>query len=187
MNMVSTSKAESGKLEVLFENPRQAKFVISPNTARPRNWIPRLHQFQARWNESRNAFVARKNREDLRAVMSRVISQHSAPKSLYESQSSHLCIARAGSMCRFCKSKSSGRTSKQKSSSPSVEDVVPIACHEKITPGLPRQRPEKSELLKSPPISRPPSRRAQRRRKSPIPRVKPKNRLFKFDERLRTP
>jgi iron donor protein CyaY len=69
-------EGESGKLEVLFEEPEEAKFVISPNTPVREIWVSALStSFKLGWNESRNAFVHEKTGEDLRAVMSRVISQ----------------------------------------------------------------------------------------------------------------
>src|SRR5580692_6014293 len=67
---------ESGKLEVIFEEPEEAKFVISPNTPVREIWISALStSFKLGWNDSRNTFVHEKTGEDLRAVMSRVISQ----------------------------------------------------------------------------------------------------------------
>ena len=69
-------EGESGKLEVLFEEPVEAKFVISPNTPVREIWISALStSFKLGWNEPRQAFVHEKTGEDLRAVMSRVISQ----------------------------------------------------------------------------------------------------------------
>src|SRR5712691_1247421 len=69
-------EGESGKLEVIFEEPAEAKFVISPNTPVREIWISALStSFKLGWNESRSAFVHEKTGEDLRAVMSRVISQ----------------------------------------------------------------------------------------------------------------
>src|ERR1700723_1957769 len=69
-------EGESGKLEVIFEEPEEVKFVISPNTPIREIWISALStSFKLGWNESRNAFVLEKTGEDLRAVMSRVISQ----------------------------------------------------------------------------------------------------------------
>jgi iron donor protein CyaY len=69
-------EGESGKLEVIFEEPEEAKFVISPNTPVREIWISALStSFKLGWNESRNAFVLEKTGEDLHAVMSRVISQ----------------------------------------------------------------------------------------------------------------
>jgi iron donor protein CyaY len=69
-------EGESGKLEVIFEEPEEAKFVISPNTPVREIWISALStSFKLGWNESRNAFVLEKTGEDLRGVMSRVVSQ----------------------------------------------------------------------------------------------------------------
>ena len=69
-------EGESGKLEVLFEEPEEAKFVISPNTPVREIWISALStSFKLAWSDSRNAFVLEKTGEDLYAVMSRVISQ----------------------------------------------------------------------------------------------------------------
>ncbi|HKW64141.1 MAG TPA: iron donor protein CyaY [Candidatus Acidoferrum sp.] len=69
-------EGESGKLEVIFEEPEEAKFVISPNTPVREIWISALStSFKLGWNASRNAFVLEKTGEDLYGVMGRVISQ----------------------------------------------------------------------------------------------------------------
>ena len=69
-------EGESGKLEVIFEEPEEVKFVISPNTPIREIWISALStSFKLGWNDSRNAFVLEKTGEDLHGVMSRVISQ----------------------------------------------------------------------------------------------------------------
>lgn len=69
-------EGESGKLEVIFEDPEPAKFVISPNTPIREIWISALStSFKLGWNDSRSAFVLEKTGEDLLAVMSRVVSQ----------------------------------------------------------------------------------------------------------------
>ena len=69
-------EGESGKLEVIFEDPEEAKFVISPNTPIREIWISALStSFKLGWSETRNAFVLEKTGEDLHAVMSRVVSQ----------------------------------------------------------------------------------------------------------------
>jgi CyaY protein len=68
-------EGESGKLEVIFEEPEAAKFVISPNTPIREIWISaRSTSFKLAWSESRNAFVHEKSGEDLHEVMSRVVS-----------------------------------------------------------------------------------------------------------------
>jgi len=69
-------EGESGKLEVVFEEPEDAKFVISPNTPVREIWISALStSFKLGWSESRNTFVLEKTGEDLVQVMTRVISQ----------------------------------------------------------------------------------------------------------------
>ena len=69
-------EGESGKLEVIFEEPEQTKFVISPNTPLREIWISALStSFKLGWSETKNAFVLDKTGEDLVAVMNRVISQ----------------------------------------------------------------------------------------------------------------
>jgi CyaY protein len=52
-------EGESGKLEVIFEEPEPALST----------------SFKLGWSESRNSFVLEKTGEDLHAVMSRVVSQ----------------------------------------------------------------------------------------------------------------
>jgi iron donor protein CyaY len=69
-------EGESGKLEVIFEQPAPAKFVISPNTPVREIWISALStSFKLGWSETKNGFVLEKTGEDIFAVMSRVISQ----------------------------------------------------------------------------------------------------------------
>ena len=69
-------EGESGKLEVIFEEPEPARFVISPNTPIREIWVSALStSFKLAWSDSRNAFILEKTGEDLFGVMSRVISQ----------------------------------------------------------------------------------------------------------------
>ena len=69
-------EGESGKLEVIFEEPVLTKFVISPNAPVREIWISALStSFKLGWSETKNAFVLEKTGEDLFEVMSRVISQ----------------------------------------------------------------------------------------------------------------
>jgi len=69
-------EGESGKLEVIFEQPEPAKFVISPNTPIREIWISALStSFKLGWSETHNAFVHEKSGEDLYELMSRVVSQ----------------------------------------------------------------------------------------------------------------
>jgi frataxin len=70
-------EGESGKLEIIFEEPDPARFVVSPNTPIREIWVSALStSFKLIWSEERNSFVLPKTGEDLFAVMSRVISQH---------------------------------------------------------------------------------------------------------------
>jgi iron donor protein CyaY len=69
-------EGESGKLEVIFEEPEEAKFVVSPNAPVREIWISALStSFKLGWSDARNAFVHEKTGEDLFGVMSRVVSQ----------------------------------------------------------------------------------------------------------------
>jgi len=69
-------EGESGKLEVIFEEPEEAKFVVSPNTPVREIWISALStSFKLSWSDSKNAFVLEKTGENLLDVMSRVVSQ----------------------------------------------------------------------------------------------------------------
>jgi len=69
-------EGESGKLEVIFEEPAPAKFVVSPNTPVREIWISALStSFKLGWSETNNAFMLEKTGENLFEVISRVISQ----------------------------------------------------------------------------------------------------------------
>jgi|SRR4029077_6984252 len=69
-------EGESGKLEVIFEEPVEAKFVVSPNTPVREIWISALStSFKLGWSDSKSAFILEKTGENLFDVMSRVVSQ----------------------------------------------------------------------------------------------------------------
>ena len=69
-------EGESGKLEIIFEEPVEANFVVSPNTPVREIWISALStSFKLGWSDSKNAFVHERTGEDLFGVMSRVVSQ----------------------------------------------------------------------------------------------------------------
>jgi iron donor protein CyaY len=69
-------EGESGKLEVIFEEPEEAKFVISPNAPVREIWISALStSFKLGWSDTRHSFVLEKTGENLHDVMGRVISQ----------------------------------------------------------------------------------------------------------------
>src|SRR5208337_4064919 len=57
-------EGESGKLEVIFEEPQPARFVISPNTPIREIWVSALStSFKLAWSEPRNAFILGKTGE----------------------------------------------------------------------------------------------------------------------------
>jgi CyaY protein len=69
-------EGESGKLEVIFEEPEEAKFVVSPNAPVREIWISALStSIKLGWSESKNTFVSERTGENLLEVMSRVVSQ----------------------------------------------------------------------------------------------------------------
>jgi iron donor protein CyaY len=69
-------EGESGKLEIIFEQPEPARFVVSPNTPIREIWVSALStSFKLSWSEEHDAFILAKTGEDLFAVMSRVVSQ----------------------------------------------------------------------------------------------------------------
>lgn len=74
-------EGESGKLEVIFEEPEPARFVVSPNTPIREIWVSALStSFKLAWSDARNAFILDKTGEDLFGVMSRVISEQLGTK-----------------------------------------------------------------------------------------------------------
>jgi CyaY protein len=74
-------EGESGKLEILFEEPEEVKFVISPNTPVREIWISALAtSFKLGWSDSAGAFVLERTGENLNQVVSRVISQQLGTK-----------------------------------------------------------------------------------------------------------
>lgn len=69
-------EGESGKLEVIFEEPEEARFVISPNTPIREIWISALStSYKLGWSDARNAFIHEKSGDDIFGVMNHVISQ----------------------------------------------------------------------------------------------------------------
>ncbi|MBI3662711.1 MAG: iron donor protein CyaY [Acidobacteria bacterium] len=69
-------EGEGEKLEVLFEEPEETKFVISPNTAARQIWISALAtSFKLGWSDAAGAFVLDKTGETLSAVMGRILTQ----------------------------------------------------------------------------------------------------------------
>ena len=69
-------EGEGEKLELLFEEPEEVRFVISPNTAARQIWISALStSFKLGWSEPAGAFVMEKTGENLSMVMSRILTQ----------------------------------------------------------------------------------------------------------------
>ncbi|MHB8525447.1 MAG: iron donor protein CyaY [Candidatus Acidiferrales bacterium] len=66
----------SGKIEILFDDADETRFVISPNSPVRQIWISALTtSFKLGWSEQVNAFVLEKTGETLDQVMSRILSQ----------------------------------------------------------------------------------------------------------------
>ncbi|HEV2388666.1 MAG TPA: iron donor protein CyaY [Candidatus Acidoferrales bacterium] len=66
----------SEKLEVLFEDPEETRFVISPNSAARQLWISALAtSFKLGWSDAAGAFALEQTGETLPQVMSRILTQ----------------------------------------------------------------------------------------------------------------
>src|SRR6201998_3041693 len=66
----------SGKLEVLFEEPEETKFVISPNAPVRQIWISALTtSFKLSWSDAAGTFVLDKTGETLMQLMGRILSE----------------------------------------------------------------------------------------------------------------
>jgi CyaY protein len=60
----------------LFEEPEEAKFVISPNTPVRQIWISALStSFKLAWSDAANAFVLEKTGETLTQLMGRLLTE----------------------------------------------------------------------------------------------------------------
>ena len=69
-------EGQGEKLELLFEEPEETRFVISPNTAARQIWISALStSFKLGWSDAAGAFVMEKTGETLAEVMSRILTQ----------------------------------------------------------------------------------------------------------------
>jgi len=70
-------EGQGEKLELLFEEPEEARFVISPNAPVRQIWISALStSFKLAWSDSAGAFVLEKTGETLPQVMSGILSRH---------------------------------------------------------------------------------------------------------------
>ncbi len=66
----------SGRLEVLFEDEDETKFVISPQTPVRQIWISALTtSFKLAWSDSAGAFVLEKTGETLMQLMGRILTE----------------------------------------------------------------------------------------------------------------
>jgi len=64
------------KLELLFEEPEEVRFVISPNSAVRQIWISALTtSFKLDWSEQAQSFVLAKTGEQLPQLMGRILTQ----------------------------------------------------------------------------------------------------------------
>lgn len=64
------------KLEVLFEEPEESRFVISPNSPARQIWISALAtSYKLGWSADAGVFVLEKTGETLDRLMSRLLSQ----------------------------------------------------------------------------------------------------------------
>lgn len=66
----------SGKLEILFEDEDETRFVLSPNSPVRQIWISALTtSFKLAWSDAAKAFVLDKTGETLDQVMGRILSE----------------------------------------------------------------------------------------------------------------
>jgi CyaY protein len=66
----------SGKLEVLFEDPEDTRFVISPNAPVRQIWISALTtSFKLSWSDAAGTFVLDKTGETLMQLMGRILTE----------------------------------------------------------------------------------------------------------------
>src|SRR5450631_2894723 len=69
-------EGQGEKLDLLFEEPEEARFVISPNTPVRQIWISALTtSFKLSWSDQAQAFVLNKTGETLPQLMSRILTQ----------------------------------------------------------------------------------------------------------------
>jgi iron donor protein CyaY len=69
-------EGESGRLDIIFEEPEEARFVISPNAPVRQIWISALTtSFKLAWSDATGTFALEKTGETLSQVMSRILTQ----------------------------------------------------------------------------------------------------------------
>jgi iron donor protein CyaY len=66
----------SGKLEVLFDDAEETRFILSPNTPVRQIWISALStSFKLAWSGEREAFILDKTGESLDELLGRILTQ----------------------------------------------------------------------------------------------------------------
>jgi len=69
-------EGQGEKLEILFEEPEEVRFVISPNSPVRQIWISALTtSFKLSWSDQAGAFVLEKTGETLNQLMGRILTQ----------------------------------------------------------------------------------------------------------------
>ncbi len=69
-------EGQSDRLDLLFEDADETRFVISPNTPVRQIWISALTtSFKLGWSDAAGTFALEKTGETLPQVMSRILSQ----------------------------------------------------------------------------------------------------------------
>jgi CyaY protein len=69
-------EGQSDRLDLLFEDDDETRFVISPNAPVRQIWISALTtSFKLGWSDSEGTFVLEKTGETLAQVMSRILTQ----------------------------------------------------------------------------------------------------------------
>ncbi len=67
---------DAGTLNLMFEEPQQSRFVISPNTPVRQIWVSALaRSFKLGWSEEASAFVLEKTGETLLQVLARLVNE----------------------------------------------------------------------------------------------------------------
>lgn len=67
---------DSGALNIFFEEPEEARFVISPNAPVRQIWVSALAtSFKLDWNDEAQTFVFEKTGELLKELLARLVGQ----------------------------------------------------------------------------------------------------------------
>jgi iron donor protein CyaY len=69
---------QNGVLQLVFDEPTPAKFVVSPNTPVRQVWVSALSRsFKLSWSDDMSAFTL--DNEPLNALLERLVRQHLSP------------------------------------------------------------------------------------------------------------